>query len=990
MTGHSRRDFMNIFGASLAIGGVGLAGCIRKPKEKILPLTVRPENLVPGKPRQYATVGHFGDTVLGLVVESFDGRPTKAEGNPAHPMSLGALSTWAQSSVLDLYDPHRSTRPLFEGKSHAEVAPAKDAHKKANAHGGGHGKKPPLPPLWSDLWAFVKSHFVSAGRVDGLHVLTEQRPSPTYLALLTELEQKLGAKIHVWSAARTGESDAGAKLVGIEDARPLYAVDKAKVIAAFDSDFLGTEGDAIKNSWQFADGRRLTSARDKMNRLYAVEPTFSTTGLMADHRLRVPASQVGEVLAALVAALMKKGAAAPGAEALAGALGSRPAQPGKTPAWVEAVAKDLLANKGASLVVVGERQPARVHALGHLANALLENLGSTVSFAPATQYPKAGSLESLVTAMKAGQVKTLVLLGGNPVYDAPVDFAFGELLKKVPTSLHLSSHVDETSKLCKWHVPRSHALEAWGDLAATDGTLSIQQPLIAPLHDTVSEVELVGRLLGKADPTAYALVRSHWVAAGVTTDTKSWNRALHDGFAKGSAVGGLRPTTSWGALAAAWAAPSPGPTADKLELVFHVDPSVYDGRFATNPWMQELPDTVTKLVWDNAALVSPATAKSLRVKNGDRVDLAVDGRTLNAAVYVTPGVAEHTIVLPLGYGRTAGGAVAEQRGFNASRVRTSKALWIAQGATLQKTGGDYQLVTTQMHHTMIEPLTGKKRPVVRESTLAGWAKDPDWVDKLAVMPKAQVKNYLWQMPNATEGHQWGMSIDLTTCTGCNACTIACQAENNISVVGKERVFQGREMHWIRLDRYFDGDANDPLVVFQPMACQQCETAPCESVCPVAATVHSPEGLNDMSYNRCIGTRYCSNNCPYKVRRFNFFHFSQENDRDMPLLSMQRNPDVTVRFRGVMEKCTYCVQRITRAKITAKRDGDGIIPDGAITPACAQTCPTQSIVFGNINDPKSRVSVIKKQNRDYELLGELNTRPRTTYLAKIRNPNPELT
>jgi molybdopterin-containing oxidoreductase family iron-sulfur binding subunit len=955
VSGHNRRDFMNLLGASMALAGVGLAGCVRKPKEKIFPYSVRPEHLVPGKPRHYASVAMSGDSAVGVVVESFDGRPTKLEGNPSHPMSLGAASTWLQASVLDVYDPHRSRLPAQGGSA----------------------------STWDAFFAAMKAKFGS-GQLDGVAILTERRPSPTLLGLLAEAEQR-GAKVYEWSAASTGNAEAGAASVGVRDVRPLYAFDRAKVVASFDGDFLGTEGDAIRNARLFSKARRVKSGADPMNRLYAVEPTFSIAGMMADHRLRVPASQVGQILAHLASVLIARGASAPGAQALAAPLAAHTTSHKK---FVDALAKDLLASKGESIVVVGERQSPRVHALGMLVNALLGNLGATITLLPATRHASAQGIVELAAALKAKSVKTLVILGGNPVYDAPADLAFGDLLAAVPTSVHLSSHMDETSKRATWHVPRSHALEAWGDLRSTDGTLSVQQPLIAPLYDTISEIELLAAIVGRADRSGYGLVRQQW--ASVARADADWNRAVHDGLWKGKAPAPQTPSPNFDGLAAAWAKASPAPSADRLELAFHIDPCLFDGRYGTNPWLQELPDPVTKITWDNAVLMSPSTAKALGVKTHDKVELEVAGRKLKAAAYVTPGVAAHTLVLPLGYGRTAGGKIAEKKGFNASRLRTTQSMWIAHGVTLKKLGGRYHIATTQMHHTMVEPLTGKKRHVVRANSLTGWKADPRFADKLEIMERGKIKSFLWTEPNERKGQQWGLSIDLSSCTGCNACTIACQAENNIPVVGKKRVIQGREMHWIRLDRYFDGDAEDPQAVFQPMACQQCETAPCESVCPVAATSHSPDGLNDMAYNRCIGTRYCSNNCPYKVRRFNFFNFNLENDGAMPLLSMQRNPDVTVRFRGVMEKCTYCVQRISRARIDAKvAGGDGTIRDGAVTPACAQTCPTEAIVFGDINDPKSRVSEQKRQTRDYAVLAELNVKPRTTYLAKIRNPNPEL-
>jgi molybdopterin-containing oxidoreductase family iron-sulfur binding subunit len=608
-------------------------------------------------------------------------------------------------------------------------------------------------------------------------------------------------------------------------------------------------------------------------------------------------------------------------------------------------------------------------------NEALGNFGETVRIVPDTGAIDFGSLEDLAKA--ASSLQTLVVLGGNPVYDAPVDVGFGDVMASVATTVHLGMFADETAAKSTWHVPQSHYLEAWGDLRASDGTVSIQQPLIAPLFEiTLSDIEILARLVGEPSTAGYDVVRATWQAAGGQVDEKSWRKALHAGVAPASATSAA-PIWNFNPVAAALPKDEGG-----LDVVFAVDSKVADGRYANNPWLQELPDPVSKLTWDNAALVGPATADKLGVRSEEMGTLSVGGRSLELATFIVPGIADDTVVVPLGYGRERGGRIASGCGWNAFALQTSANPAFASGGQLQGGGRGYELATTQAHGDMAG------RAIVREATLDEYRNNPLFTEEREVLPPEKVKS-LPIMPELTGLQQWGMSIDLNACIGCNACTMACNAENNISYVGKERVLKGREMHWIRLDRYFTGDMNDPEAVFQPVGCAHCEMAPCETVCPVAATAHSPEGLNDIAYNRCIGTRYCANNCPFKVRRFNFFNFSKENDEDLPLLRLQRNPDVTVRFRGVIEKCTYCVQRIQQAKIEAKRDGKDLVADGAIVPACAQTCPTEAIVFGDIKDPESRVSKHKKNERNYVLLRELAIFPRTSYLARVRNPNPEL-
>ncbi|MCA9666285.1 MAG: 4Fe-4S dicluster domain-containing protein [Myxococcales bacterium] len=1026
-SGTTRRGFMGLVGSGMA--AATLAGCIRKPEQHILPYNNRPEMQIPGKPRYFATTMLSGSEVLGLVVESQDGRPTKIEGNFRHPMNKGRVNHWAQASVLELWNADRAQVP-------SKLDPHSGAAKKKDAHGGGHGAAAahggddnPFKTHVAKGRAKVDLEYVrkkldalgeaaSKNEGDGLALLVDARPSPTYAALIEQIKTRLPkSRIYRHEPADTNNARDGAAMVGAAYMRPIYQLHRAKVIVAIDCDFLGTEGDTVRNARLFAQRRRVASTASKMNRLYAVEPAVSLTGATADHRLTLPASKCGEMLAAIAQAMFNSGVNAPqGAEALVAALKSRKGLDGeqrgkpRRPSlakWADEVAKDLrdAPNRKQSAIIVGERQPPEVHALAHLLNEMLGNNGRAIEFVNEMDRPPASSMAHLVR--DAASIKTLIVIADNPVFSAPVDIKLGAALSKIADTIHLSDHVNETSAHCKLHVPRSHFLETWGDLRAIDGTFAIQQPLIAPLYKSLNEIEVLARLLGEKDASPYTQVRAHFtsrVSPGPQAETV-WRYALHDG----RLIRKLVPASArfeWSKIGAAWGARkvTPWPTPKSLEVTLGLDWSTYDGRYGHNGWLLEVPDPLSKLSWDNALLLGPETARKVGVTSGDMCTLSAGESKLTAAVWVIPGVATGSAVVQLGWGRTAGPKLAHGRGFNGYALRTSKTPWVISGGSLARGRGTYKLVTTQEYGSLTPSTnvahglpqtpgkafyTSKTRPLVREATLTEYKKNPKFVEKFEVMPKDKLTQ-LWESPaDYSKGQQWGMSIDLNTCTGCNSCLLACISENNISIVGKDRVANGRELHWIRLDRYYAGDEEQPEVVIQPMPCQQCENAPCEQVCPVAATMHSPDGLNDMVYNRCIGTRYCSNNCPYKVRRFNYFNFSKENDHANPLLTMQRNPDVSVRFRGVMEKCTYCVQRISEARHSALRVQRDKVPDGAIVPACAQTCPTDSIVFGDINDPSSRVSRLKKQDRDYTLLRELNNRPRTTYLAKIRNPNPRL-
>jgi MoCo/4Fe-4S cofactor protein with predicted Tat translocation signal len=953
MTDMSRRSFLGLLGASMALAGATLSGCIRKPIQKILPYTKRPEDLIPGKPKYFATSAKFGSGVQGLLVESHEGRPTKIEGNPQHPMSQGKSTVWAQSAILDLYDPDRS----------------KNIRQSGNA------------VSWDKYDFTIKKHLetYSKNKGTGLGLLVEQNPSPTFQNLLSTFQDQYPkAKIYRGDETYPAFAEAGLALLGANQVLPSYNFEKADVILSLDCDFLGIEGDTLKYSREYSNRRRIKSQSESMNRLYVVEPGFTSTGASADHRLRLKGSQIFDFLVALSSALFKKGISFPdGSESIFATLNSiasKQVNSGDINQWATVVAKDLINNKKKSLIITGYRQPSWVHALSTLLNTALQNNNKTITFHKSPYDINPESLQSLSTSLKQKSITTLFMIGTNPACDAPFDLELTSLISKIPTSVHLSDAVNETSNISTWHIPRSHFLEAWGDHYASDGSSSLQQPLIAPLHNTsVSDIEFLSHLLGNSK-NGYDSVKATW-------KNHDWRKGLHKGVIDASAPKPYSGSFKWTHLVPVLK--SLNAKSSDLEINFSLDTKVLDGRFANNAWLQELPDPMTKLTWENAALISPTTAKSLTIKSGDVIKISVKDRSLRIPALISPGVADETLMLALGYGRTHAGRIGNDVGVNVNQLRSASNPYVESGATLQKTNTHVKLAITQDHHSM------EGRALVREASLKHYKEEPNFVQKQEVMPASKIKS-LYTEPNKKDGQQWGMAIDLNTCTGCNACTIACQSENNIPVVGKTEVLNGREMHWIRLDRYFNGEVENPESVFQPVPCMQCENAPCETVCPVAATSHSPEGLNDMAYNRCIGTRYCSNNCSYKVRRFNYFNYAKRSNETSPLISMQANPDVTVRFRGVMEKCTYCVQRINSAKADVHRIGEDFVTDGAIKPACAQACPANAIVLGDINDKNSEVFKLKKQNKNYALLSELNTKPRTTYLAKIRNLNPELT
>jgi molybdopterin-containing oxidoreductase family iron-sulfur binding subunit len=943
-----RRDFLKLMGASLLFAG--LNACTRQPEEKIFPYVKSPEELIPGKPLYFATAILNGGYANGVLVENHEGRPTKVEGNPDHPASLGATDVFAQAAMLTLYDPDRSQTVVNLGNI----------------------------STWDAFVTAIGTELegLRAKKGEGLRILTETITSPTLAnQMQTLLAAFPSAKWHQYEPAGRDNAREGSRLAFGEYVETRYRFDQAEVILSLDADFLIDLPGSLRYAREFTTKRHVYDGRKEMNRLYVAESSPSLTGAMADHRLSMQAVQIETIVTHAIAAEL----------GIVEAPTSRSLLYGSLAKWIAAVARDLQKHRGKSLVVAGEQQPPLVHALAHAMNHALGNVGITVIHTdPVEANPMSqnASLRELAADMAAGKVEMLLILGGNPVFTAPADLNFAEKLSKVKTRIHLSLYDDETSELCHWHIPEAHTLETWGDARAYNGAVSIMQPLIAPLYGGKSAHEVLAVFTGQAGRTSHDLVRDYWKTQRPSADfEKFWQTSLHDGFIAGTALSAKSVAPRIDNLKMLVAKkeatvenPLSAPAA--LEIIFKPDPTIGDGRFANNGWLQELPKPLTLLTWDNAALISPKMAERLGLGNEDVVELKYNGRSVKAPVWVTPGHPDHSVTVHFGYGRKRTGKVGAGTGFNAYALRTSESPWFAAGVGIRKTGERYKLATTQMHHSM------ENRHLVRIGTLAEYEKHPEFVHEMGHEPPHELTLY---PEHKYEDYSWGMSIDLNSCIGCNACTIACQAENNIAVVGKEQVAIGREMHWIRLDRYYEGDLDDPATYHQPVTCMHCENAPCEPVCPVGATVHSNEGLNEMVYNRCVGTRYCSNNCPYKVRRFNFLLYS---DFETPSLKMLRNPDVTVRSRGVMEKCTYCVQRINEARINAKKE-DRDIRDGEIVTACQQVCPTQAIVFGNMNDPNSRVSKLKASQLNYGLLTDLNTRPHTTYLARLRNPNPEL-
>lgn len=938
----TRREFLRLAASGLAIGALG--GCIEPPRERIYPYSMQRSGIQPGKPRYYATTMQLGGYGTGLLVESHEGRPTKVEGNPDHPASLGAAGVYEQASVLQLYDP-------FRAKSLRYLA---------------------APSSWD---AFVREFAPSPARGGyrgaGLHFLLEPTASPLTARLLDRIRELYPeSRIHSYAPLSSTLSGSALQYLFGQPLQPQYDLRNANVIVALDADVIGTMPFALRYARQFAGGRRSTTPGSPMNRLYSIESKLSDTGTIADHRFAVKSSDMSAIAVAILRALgtsaVEHRLSLPDALlTMAGAV-----QPAEVP-WA-VIARDLLANAGRSVVIPGEHQPIEVHIVAHAINTLLGNTGRTVWYtAPVLYETNGGGIDPLVDAIHTGSVDTLIILGGNPVYNAPAELRFRHALQSVRLSAYCGLYENETARACHWFVPALHYLESWGDARAYDGTVSLVQPLISPLYSGRTFDQVLAMFLGLTDYSVYDLLRESWRSRFSASDAGyAWSDSLRRGVVASSAAAPQPVTPNWNVVAQA-AARTPA-ASERIELVFLQDAMVYDGSFGNNPWLQELPDPATKLTWDNAALLNAHTAALLGVEDGDCLRIEVRNRSITIPALINPLQADNSVAVSFGYGRTGAEAIARRVGVDVYTIWPASDRYVITDVSVSAANPreNRRLATTQKHWAL------EGRPIVLHNTLNGWGAHPDFTRKAREHEPSLYK----LVPEAEE--QWAMTIDLGVCTGCSACVVACQAENNIPVVGRSEVLNNREMHWLRIDRYYADDPDNRTYV-QPMLCQHCEKAPCEYVCPVNATVHSDDGLNEMVYNRCVGTRFCSNNCPYKVRRFNWYNYNAGWSETEQL---QFNPDVTVRARGVMEKCTYCVQRIREAEIQARIENRRI-RDGEVVTACQQACPTRAIVFGSMTDPEAEVTRSLQQSRIYSVLNDLGTQPRTRYLARISNPNP---
>ena len=944
----SRRGFLKFMGASMALSG--LAGCTRQPDEPIYPYINQPEDLIPGKPMYFATAHPFVTGAVPLLVKCDQFRPIKIDGNPEHPYNQGASDIFSQAALLDLYDPDRSQHVTYRGEKRT----------------------------WDEFIVGLRDKVISTKDGSGIYFLSETITSPTLGRQWLDVRAK-------FPKATLVQYDPAIAGTALADGLNLqYDLDDADVIVSLDADFLS--GAAFPGFHQllrqYAERRK---SPEKLNRLYAIESTPTTTGLKAEHRLGLRASEIPAFAAELAKAVGVKGIEAPAY-----------AWTDEQKKFLVAVVKDLKAHTGKCVVIPGLNDPW-VAILASAINIALGNDDKTafLSLASAVPIPsdQIAELKSLIADLNAGKVDWLIVLNANPIYNASADLNIASAFEKAKVTAHLGSHLDETGQNAQWHIPSTHFLESWSDALAYDGTASIIQPMIDPLYGGKSAHHFLQALLDEPGLSPYEAVRETWRPVIKGDFEQGWRKALHQGWIDYTAFESLGGTTKLSLPQ--FKIPTPS-SKDSLEIIFRPDPNVYDGRFANVGWLQELPKPVTNLSWDNAALVSGATLTKYGLEEEDIVELTVNGRKVNAPVIVAPGHPDDSVTVHLGYGRSFAGRVGSGAGFNAYLIRTSDAPFYAVG-TMKKIEGKWGVAVTKSHNQDHRPGQGNgnnsleadeaigARGIIRSATLDEYKANPGFANEGPGREKTDRNNTLFSNWEYNEANAWGMSIDMNSCTGCNACIVSCYAENNIAVVGKQQVRIGRNLQWLRIDTYFEGDLAAPRAHFQPMACQHCEDAPCELVCPVGATVHTPEGLNTMVYNRCVGTRYCSNNCPYKVRRFNYLLYSDFETESLKLL---RNPDVTVRSRGVMEKCSYCVQRISAAKIAADKE-NRTVRDGEIVTACQQACPASAITFGNINDKQSKVAKLQADERSYQVLADLNTRPRTTYVAAVLNPNKEL-
>jgi molybdopterin-containing oxidoreductase family iron-sulfur binding subunit len=948
----SRRGFLKFMGASVALAG--LAGCTKQPDEPIYPYVKQPEDLVLGKPNYFATAHPFVTGAVPLLVKSDQYRPIKIDGNPEHPYNQGASDPFTQGALLDLYDPDRSQHVLYRGENREWAEFAQELRKKV------------------------------AGTKDGtgIYFLSETITSPT-------LARQWGEVKKAYPKATLVQYDPAIAGTSVTDGSNVqYDLGDPDVIVSLDADFLSGAGFPGFHSLvrKYAERRKNP---EKLNRLYAIESTPTTTGLKAEHRLGLRASEIPAFTAELAKAIGVAGVEPPAYD-----------WTDEQKKFLAVLTKDLKSHP--SMVIPGLYQDPSVTALAFAINLELGKNGPLVAnfSSPAHPLPsdQIRDLKALVTDLNAGKVNSLVILNANPIYHAPADLNFADAFNKADVVAHLGSHLDETGQISHWHIPAAHFLESWSDAQAYSGTVSIVQPMIDPLYGGKTAHHVFQTLLDEPMVSPYDAVRETWKPVIKGDFETGWRKALHQGWIDGTAnvAGGLGNAHYYGGLKV----PAPSPK-DALEIIFRPDPNIYDGRWSNVGWLQELPKPVTSLSWDNAAIFSGATLTKLGLEEDDIVELSVNGRKVNAPVIAAPGHPDNSVTVHLGYGREFAGRVGSGAGFNAYLIRHADAPFYTTG-TVKKLEGKWGIAITKSHYqdhrgkTFGQPEGHdnnsleadeaiNERGIIRYATLDEYKANPGFANEGETHPTTDKSNSLFPNWEYNEANAWGMSIDMNSCVGCNACIVSCYAENNIPVVGKQQVRIGRNMQWLRIDTYFEGDLAAPRAHFQPMACQHCENAPCEQVCPVGATVHTPEGLNAMVYNRCVGTRYCSNNCPYKVRRFNFLLYS---DFETESLKLMRNPDVSVRSRGVMEKCSYCVQRISAAKIEADKENRNI-RDGEIVTACQQACPASAITFGNINDKQSKVTKLQADERSYQVLADLNTRPRTKYVAAVLNPNSEL-